>query len=592
MSELHGYIHPIRAGNSARITGPLSRPGVGAIRSSVVDGESSTAGATVSAMDATSVRNWADECVHSLRALRAEIDGINVYPVADSDTGSNMLSTLLGARDALTAEIPTDRASSSQRDGGVTGAGHALRIFTGGAVRSAHGNSGVILAQVLRGLAESLGDETVCDAHGIARALHHADTVATAAVASPVEGTILTVLHAAADAVRESESVDLLATTDAAAKAAAHALEHTTHQLPVLQRSGVVDAGGRGLAAVLDALVATVSGAYPAGRAVPEPSSHARGEATTQVPAWEVMYLLDELARADLPALRGRLAALGESVSVAEDGSGTHAVHVHCADIGAALEAGMVFGTPHRVRVEPLTPSRPGAVAGPPRARGVIAVLRDNPLADIIGREGIGVLRVAPDMRLNAEELLGLIVETATEHVTVLPGDAELTAVADDVTGQVSLGGRDVVVVPCVSPVQVLAALAVHDSGRRMGDDVVAMAEAAAATRRGELRVAGEESLTWVGTAHAGAIVGFVDEEVVLIDEESSWHERLLGAATRVLERMLSPGGELVTVLTGAAAPEAVVAALEEWTGRTHPEVEFVCYSAGQEESVLLIGVE
>lgn len=558
-------------------------------------GHSGARGAVL-VMDAGSVRDWAEECVLSLRHLRADIDGMNVYPVADSDTGSNLLTTVLGAREAL-----GDAAG---------GAGPALTAFAGGAVRSARGNSGVILAQVLRGIAESVGEDAEVDSQGFAHALGHADRVATAAVARPVEGTMLSVLHAAAGAARDAEAARLSAVAEAAAGAAARALERTPDQLPVLAQAGVVDAGGRGLAAVLDALVTTLSGDSGRGRDGAPPPAEAADEADpvdpvdpvdevagpARVPAWEVMYLLGELGRANLAALRGKLAELGESVSIAEDGAGTHAVHVHCADIGAAIEAGLAFGTPHHVKVEPLLRTRPAAAAGERSSRGVVVLVHGDALAEIAGREGVSVLRVPAGVRPSTAELLGLIADAADDHVTVLPAGPDLTETAEQTAAEIAghgvVGARDVVVVPCASPVQVLAALAVHDPSRRAGDDVVAMAEAAAATRRGELRIATEESLTWVGTAPAGAVVGLVDGEVVLIGADPASDVGLVGAAVQILGRMLALGGELVTVLTGARAPQGIEAELETWVADEHPEAELVCYPGGQDDAVLLIGVE
>jgi dihydroxyacetone kinase-like predicted kinase len=152
------------------------------------------------------------------------------------------------------------------------------------------------------------------------------------------------------------------------------------------------------------------------------------------------------------------------------------------------------------------------------------------------------------------------------------------------------------VVIPCVSPVQVLAALAVHDPQRRTNDDVVAMAEAAAATRRGELLISREESLTWVGRAHVGDVIGLVDGEVVLIEPapaaDSDLMTNLVAAAMNVLNRMLTVGGELVTVLTGADAPAGVDLELGEQLRLEHPEVELASYPGGQSDAVLLIGVE
>ncbi|GAA1204520.1 DAK2 domain-containing protein [Prauserella alba] len=572
-------------------------------------------------LDAAAVRAWAAACVRSLEELRADINGINVYPVADSDTGSNLLHTVTAARSAL-AERPE-----------VAHAGEALRVLAEGAVAAARGNSGVILSQVLRGFAESAGAAATLDGRGLAVALRHADARATGAVARPVAGTMLSVLHAVGIAVepdggnltdgtgadedntdRNSAephgthgdgthphagngagrgngvtadgAVTLEAVTRTAARTAAEALAETPRQLAALAAAGVVDAGGRGLVAVLDALAAVVAGeaAVTSDRAV---------SVTSALPApqaWEVMYLLSDLdpdtEDAALAALRRDLAELGDSVTVAGDGAGNHAVHVHCDDIGAALEAGLRRGRPHRVRVEPLmTPAPPESTAAD---RAVVAVLRGDGVAELVGAEGVPVLPVPAGAEPTTEELLGLIGEVAAEHVTVVPGGVDLTAVAERAAGHPVLAERDVVVVPCASPAQALAALAVHDPERRAGADVVAMAEAAAATRRGDIVIAGEDALTWVGQVRAGDVLGLVDGEVVLTGQSAD----VTKAAVDVLERMLAVGGELVTVLTGAGSPPGVEDVLSEHLRVGHPEVELVCYYGGQSDAVLLMGVE
>nr|WP_246382383.1 DAK2 domain-containing protein [Prauserella isguenensis] len=555
-------------------------------------------------MDAAAVRAWAGACVRSLEELRADINGINVYPVADADTGSNLLHTVTAAYTALT-ERPE-----------VACAGEALRVLAGGAVAAARGNSGVILSQVLRGFAESAGDTTALDGPALAAALQHADARATGAVARPVAGTMLSVLHAVGTAVAATAggarttpdtstpdtstpdtstpvptaddgapvALDVVACT--AARTAAEALAETPRQLAALAAAGVVDAGGRGLVAVLDALAAVVAG--EAAAATPRPVA-----ATSALPApqaWEVMYLLADLdpaaEDAALVTLRRDLAELGDSVTVAGDGAGNHAVHVHCDDIGAALEAGLRHGRPHRVRVEPLmTPAPPESTAAD---RAVVAVLRGDGVVELVGGEGVPVLAVAPGVEPTTEELLGLVGEVAAEHVTLVPGDVDLTAAAERAVGHPVLAERDVVVVPCASPAQALAALAVHDPERRASADVVAMAEAAAATRRGDIVVAGEDALTWVGQVRAGDVLGLVDGEVVRIGEAGA----VLDAAIDVLERMLAVGGELVTVLAGVDAPGDVEDVLAERLRVGHPEVELVCYYGGQSDAVLLMGVE
>ncbi|WP_033295260.1 DAK2 domain-containing protein [Amycolatopsis jejuensis] len=526
-------------------------------------------------LDAAAVSAWAAAAVRSLGGLRRAIDGINVYPVADSDTGSNLLYTMTGAHEALAATEPSDAAE-------------ALAILARGAVAHARGNSGVILSQVVRGMADWAAVGGDLDGAGLAAALGHADRVATGAVSRPVAGTMLTVLHSVAAAVR-GETRTLPEVAREVVAVAAVALDETPKQLPALAKAGVVDAGGRGLVAFLDALAGVITGEADEPR---HDLEVAVAPVLEQAPyAWEVMYLLDGVDEARLPALRKELGGFGDSVTVAGDGSGSHAVHVHCADIGAAIEAGLQLGRPRKIRVEPLitpTPIEPGGGLD----RSVVAVVRGGGLAELLRAEGVAVLAVPDGETPSVEDMIGLFNEAAGQHLSVLPGGPDLTAAADAAAGHAMAGDRDVVVIPCASPVQVLAALAVHDGDRRVNDDVVAMAEAAAATRRGELRIATEESLTWVGRAQSGDVIGLVDDEVVLIEPAPATATNLVAAAVGVLNRMLALGGELVTVLNGADAPPGVAAELAGQLRLEHPEVELTSYAGGQADAVLLMGVE
>lgn len=519
------------------------------------------------------VAAWADAGFRALQRLCAELDAMNVFPVADSDTGSNMLHTFTAARDA----VPDEAA----------GVGEALTAMARGAVGAARGNSGVILSQFLRGLAEACSEHAELDGRLLAKAFDHADRTATAAVVRPVEGTMLSVLRAAARAATRTESDSAAQVAGSAADAAAEALTRTPEQLAVLAEAGVVDAGGRGLLAVLDELVAVLRGtpSPPRGTFRTAPSGRPSTTPVQEEQPWEVMYLLDATEDA-LATLKEDLSVIGESVTIADDGAGTLAVHVHCADIGAALEAGLRAGRPHQVRVEPLT--RPMSVRGR-SGSAVLAVVAGAELAEICRHEGVTVLGVREGRPVDASAIERAIADLAAEHVTVLPGTKELTELAEQAAERVRGGGAEVVVIPCASPVQVLSAIAVYDAGRRTGDNVVAMAEAAAATRRGELKRAEQDAITWVGRVSAGDIVGFADDEVVLIAPAD---RPLTDAATELLDLLLASGGELVTVLLGASAPAGMTEAVTDHMARAHPEVELTIYSGGHTESVLSLGVE
>lgn len=464
--------------------------------------------------------------------------------------------------------------------------------------------------------------------------------LATAAMADPVPGTMVTVLEAAAGAARDESSDALQDVVAAAAVAAAAALDETPGQLAVLADAGVVDAGGRGVVVLFDALYAVVTG-QPAALAavqrataerthaqrahaqriheriherisaaqttaervalqsagVQESSLYTSRESGSDAFAYEVMYLLEQVVDNGghvVDHLRDTLVGLGDSVSVVGDGAGLWTVHVHCNDIGAAIEAGIDAGRPRQIRVARFADAPSPEASRFTRDRAVVVPSRSAEFADLLVSEGITVVQVGedgPDESL-AYRMLETITRTAAAHVTVMPADAGLVEAADEASIRAVAAGQDVVVVPCASPVQVLAAVAVHDPRRRAGDDVVAMAEAAAATRRGEVVVATEAAITWIGACDAGDVLGFADGEVMLIEPGPADLAALDRAACGVVKRMLTMGGELITALLGADAPDELAMELEDFLRREHPETELVVYQGGQRDAVLVLGVE
>ncbi|GAA3055312.1 DAK2 domain-containing protein [Actinokineospora globicatena] len=540
------------------------------------------------ALDAGEVRRWVAACVQSLDAHRAGIDRINVYPVADGDTGSNLLDTLRAALEALLRAPSADRVD----------AGAAFGVAARGALAGARGNSGVIASQLLRGMAEALRGLDTIGGPDLRAALRAGARMATAAVSEPMPGTMLSVLDAAAAA---DDGDDLHEVASAAASAAAEALRRTPEQLPVLAEAGVVDAGGRGVVVLLDALVAVVAeqpaAVVAAARArADEPDGletrlvMAR-EGGSDLYGYEVMYLLHDTDDAAADRLRDDLDRLGDCVSVVGDGDGLWTVHVHCNDIGAAIEAGIDAGRPRRIRVARFADTPSAEPQRYSRDRAVVAAVRGEDLAELFVAEGVAVLRIGAS-EPDPYALLEVITGTAAAHVTVLPGDTGLMAVADEAAIRAVAAGQDVVVVPCASPVQALAAIAVHDPRRRAGDDVVAMAEAAAATRRGELVIAEADGITWVGPCRAGDVLGFADGEVVLIEPGPAGPDAVGRAAIGVVDRMLAAGGELVTALVGQAAPPGLTDTLSHYLHQHRPDADLSVHRGGQPDSLILFGVE
>ncbi|WP_422770891.1 DAK2 domain-containing protein [Plantactinospora sp. WMMC1484] len=579
-------------------------------------------------LDATALHRWCAGGLAALKRHQDEINQLNVYPVPDGDTGTNLVLTMTSAEQALRL---------GRDDPGLDGQpAHArvLRLLARGALLGARGNSGVILSQILRALAEALGDTPVVRGRALAAALRRASTAAYAAVAEPVEGTLLSIAAAAASAAGQADTDDLPAVTRAAATAADQALARTPEQLPALARAGVVDAGGRGLCVLLDALVEVVTGSAPERPEFVPASPHrqltAARETGSSEYAYEVQFLLD----ADAPAvrrLRAELGRLGDSLVVVGDGAeaagtSTWQVHVHVNDVGAAIEAGVRAGRPYQIsvtRFEDEAPSgvggrvgladraRPGGgtpaaertdvedrsgveAVGPQPERAAVEAARPQPeraavvvaagsgLATIFAAEGATVVHGNP----SAGELLGAIRSTGAFRVVVLPNDPDTQAVARVAAEEARRLGIEVSVVPTRSPVQALAALAVRDPARPFADDVIAMAEAAGACRYAEVCSAGREALTVAGRCQPGDILGLVDGEVHLIGSD------LVPTCTALLDRLLGGGGELVTLLLGADAPDELAEMLRTHLARQWPFVEVHDYSGGQPFYPLLVGVE
>ncbi|WP_046495885.1 DAK2 domain-containing protein [Streptomyces odonnellii] len=561
-------------------------------------------------LDAAEVRNWCSLALEALGREREEIDAINVYPVADGDTGTNLYLTVESAARAVEAVFAAHETGPT-----VPAAADAVRAMAHGALIGVKGNSGTILAQLLRGMAEVLaapaadGSPTGPAGDRIAAALRRAAGLARAAVVHPVEGTMLSVASAAAEAAeaavaeqgrraRDGAPGDGAATVRAAYAGARAALDATPDQLAVLARAGVVDAGGRGLLAVLGALVQSVTGeapaAFPVRKRRPEdhagPAAPAGPDAVTEVlscpaddgPSFEVIYLL-EADDCAVARLRDRLDRLGDSLVIG-GGDGLWNVHVHVDDAGAAVEAGVEAGRPYRIRI-----SHFGAAAAERSARtqrAVVAVVPGEGLAVLCADAGATTVLARPGEPPASGELVEAIRRAHAREVVLLPNDTGLHHTAAAAAEQARADGVRVALIPTRAAVQGLAALAVHQPDRRFDEDVVAMTTAAGATRYAELAVAERQSWTMAGICQAGDVLGLIDGDVAVIGTG------LAATAEAVLSRMLAAGGELVTLVLGEDVPDALADRLEEYVRDGYLAVDTVVYRGGRQSVPLLVGVE
>lgn len=558
-------------------------------------------------VDAESLRTWLLVSLEALSESRAAIDSLNVFPIADGDTGTNMY---------LTVEACVQASEDLASPVALTEMAQAVAT---GALWGARGNSGVIVSEALRGIFEVIAqcpDGSALDLEVLSRALRSASDRATASVSRPVEGTILTVARVCAETAemilaRAGETPQatgrrgFIRALLEISSAAHEALAHTMNQLPVLRDAGVVDAGAQGLVVIYDALIDVVTGVRRrqipvVGRNHDRPPGQSESDGHSSLFAhtgdYEVMFVCDA-EEIVMGRLRDTLDSLGDSL-VVSGGPQTWSVHVHVNDAGAGVEAIMNLVQPQRVRITYL-PAQVSSERGPdhfahpsqgnhaPHAvRALVAQVHGPGVAELLTAEGVTVLIGRPQHRPSTGEFLDVIRATGAAEVVVLPSDGDSIAAAEIAAEQARGNGHRVSVIPTRSIVQSLAAVGVHDVSARFDDVVVAMADAASATGYGAVTIATKDALTSAGHCHVGDVLGLVEGDIVIIGSD------VCDVAVEVGERLLSRGGELVTVLLGQDAPDNMVDRLSADVRAGHPGLDIETIDAGQPLWPVIIGVE
>ena len=518
---------------------------------------------------------WSQLCVDALGVARAEIDALNVFPVPDSDTGTNVYLTFVAGADALVAL------------GADAGLPEMVRTYCRGLLMGAKGNSGVILSQLIGASFREFTASPTLEAADVARGFDLATEAAYAAVGEPLEGTILSVAKAAAEgaAKAEADGKNARETFVAAAQSARTALAHTPEQMELLARAGVVDAGGRALVVVLDttehALTGRIARESSAPRAIPVPIPN--DDLVPGGPSYEVMYLLDAEDEQIVP-LRQALAGLGDSLVVV-GGEGLWNVHVHVDDVGAAVEAGIAAGRPYRIAVTHFADQI--AAAQPERTgRVVIAATTGAGLTSLCVEAGARTLMFERSRQINVARMTAELREANAAEIIVLPNNPRYVGLFEAAAKEARAEGVRIAVIPTNAQVEGLAALAVHDPGRSFEEDVVAMSSAAAHTGHGAITVASEPGMTMVGPCQTGDILGVVAGDFAYIGQSA------VETANNVVDRIVTPGSEMVTLVVGHGAEEGLAEAVEAHIQETRPDIDTVVYDGGQENYPLFIAVE
>jgi DAK2 domain fusion protein YloV len=524
----------------------------------------------------------------ALRAHQEPINRLNVYPVPDGDTGTNMALTMESVLTELEGAGP-DMAS-------------VCKAIAHGSLMGARGNSGVILCQILRGLATSFADAEHVDGPVFAKGLAAATEGAYQAVGKPVEGTILTVVREAAEAATAAAAVGeatLAGVLEAALARGGTALQRTPELLDVLRQAGVVDAGGTGFLLLLDAAQCVVSARplpEPADVAAPAPAVKAAGEHAGGAGdvSYEVMFLLEADDEA-VGSFRERWAGIGDSIVVV-GGDGLWNCHIHTDDIGAAIEAGIDAGRPRRIRVSDLAGEveeerwvREGATGSPGSAvttvvTEVVAVASGKGLTALFEAHGAGsVVSGGQSMNPSTAELLAAVKRCRADQVIILPNNANIVAVAEQVDG---LSAKSVRVVPTTEINSGLAALVAFDPRRDVEENAKAMVAATEGLVAGEVTRAVRAFGSSVGPIAEGDWIGLGPGGI------EAFAADVAGAAIGLLDALVGDASELVTLIEGEQAQNEDTEVIRAWLAEHRPGAEVEVHDGGQPLYPYLVGIE
>ena len=545
--------------------------------------------ATLEQLGADQLREVVGAFRDALRAHQEGINRLNVYPVPDGDTGTNMALTLESVVTALADADP--------------GMAATCKAVSHGSLMGARGNSGVILSQILRGIASTFSDRDDADGALVADALVAAAEGAYGAVMKPIEGTILTVVREASEAARKAADAggDLVTVLDAAKAQGEDALARTPDMLPVLKEAGVVDAGGAGFLLLLDAALLVADG-----RPIPEPVAVAAGQSVGTIHAsvdeahdsvsdlrYEVMYFLE--AHDDtIPAFKDVWAGIGDSIVVV-GGDGIWNCHIHTDDIGASIEAALDVGRPTKIRVtdlmeqveeerwvreaEPNAPSELPAVT-----TAVVAVATGDGISRIFHSLGVqAIVTGGQSMNPSTAQLLEACDRVNAHQVIILPNNKNIIPVAEQVDELASKSVR-VVKTRCIA--EGFAALLEYDPDASAEQNLESMTTAASAVVAGEVTRAVRATTCDVGPIADGDWIGIAREGIRSIDAT------LAGATTGLLDVLVGDDHEIVTLIEGEGSGAAETRRITEWLAEHRPDVQVEVHHGGQPLYPYLIGIE
>lgn len=540
--------------------------------------------------------------VELLERFKSSINRLNVYPVPDGDTGSNLALTFKSVID----EVRATKSDSQDIESCVA-------AISKGALMGARGNSGVIFSQIIRGFAEGVkkaaesGDDFL---RGAVWGLGIGSELADRAVLKPVEGTILTVARSAARTAASLQVSDPLACVYQIRQSAVEALLDTPRLLPILASANVVDAGGAGFVLFIDAIAKVMDPNYaeaerPWFDLAMAGASELAGAMDQDLQygdvselRYEVMFLL-EATDAAVEGFREVWAGIGDSIVVVGQ-NGIWNCHIHTDDVGASIEAGIEAGRPRNIRVtdlseqvneehwvvaahgsgapDPLGASDEGATTA------VVAVANGEGIGRIFRSMGVNrIVMGGQSMNPSTADIAGAIDELEADEVIILPNNANIIPVAQLAS---ELSFRHVAVLPTSGVIEGFAALMEFDPAASLAENIETMSRSVDRVVAGEVTRAVRSSTWSGGKILEGAYMGIAREGIRSVAPD------LAEASKKLLQILIFPGAEIVTIIEGEGSSQAVTRELSEWITATWTGIEIEIHHGGQPLYPYLFGIE
>ncbi|MCS7056854.1 MAG: DAK2 domain-containing protein [Thermoflexales bacterium] len=525
-----------------------------------------------------------------LRQQEEVVNGYNVYPVPDGDTGTNMMHTMRSAWEAI--------AGMNESNVGLV-----AKAISNGALRGSRGNSGIILSQLWRGFARSLDHKEICDAQDLVAAMQEAAKTAYAGVSTPVEGTILTVARETAEAVAAAarHTHDMRRLLEVAKNASYESVQRTPNLLKILKEAGVIDSGGYGLFVILEGMWRFVNGLPVEDASRASSTVRLSSDADLQHEGgwgYDVQYLI--YARSgqalDVAKIRADIEAMGDCPLVLGD-ENIVKVHVHVSDPGVPISYGARLGSLRDVVVEDMqaqseafTAQTASAPAPKPEENlpvvetAMIAVASGNGWVRAFKEVGVRVVvEGGQTMNPSVDDLLRAIARANARSVILLPNNGNIVMTAQQ-AAEISETPTRIVATRTLA--QGIAAAIAFNPSADAEENAAAMGEAAQHVTTGEITLATRDVTINGLSVRAGQVIGLIDDKLAVADDG------IASTLLALLEKAGAAGRELITLFYGNGLTEAEAAPIAEVVRQAYPSHQVELIAGDQPHYYFIVSIE